>query len=253
MKKILSLAPFALAPLASATVISSTYTSGFENSGDITDGSLAPWSDTRSLSIPSGQTLSSVGVRLNITGGLTGDLYGYLSHDGVQVALLNRPGVGTGSAFGYADAGLDVTFSDAASDNIHTYKTVAGYSISGGAAWKPDGRTLSPVTTLLASFDSAGTTTLADFKSSAPGGSWTLVLADVVGGGGQAHVTSWGLDVVTAATAVPEPSGYAAVVSAALLVLAMAHRQLSPPVQGNARNGMPTAVGQPPDTDQRAG
>jgi hypothetical protein len=63
-------------------------------------------------------------------------------------------------------------------------------------------------------------------------------------------VTSWGLDVVTAVTAVPEPSEYAVVVSAALLVLAMAHRQLSPLAQGNARNGKTPVVARPRDADQ---
>ena len=227
MKKILSVAPFALASLASAAVVSSTYTSCFENSGAITDGSLAPWSDTRTLSATAGHIVTSVSVRLTITGGLTGDLYGYLSHDGVRVALLNRPGVGTGSAFGYADAGLDVTFSDAAAANIHTYQTVVGYSIGGGASWRPDGRTLSPVTSSPAAFDAAGTASLANFTGSNPNASWTLVLADVVGGGGQAQVTSWGLDIVTA---VPEPAEIAAAAAAVLLALAIARRLLFPDV-----------------------
>jgi len=222
MKTILSLAPFALASMALADVFSSTYTSGFENSGAITDGSLVPWSDTRTLSLPAGLTLLSVSVRLEITGGLTGDLYGYLSHDGVRVALLNRPGVGTGNAFGYADPGLNVTFSDTATANIHTYQTVVGYSISGGAAWKPDGRTLSPVTTSPAAFDAAGTTSLANFTGSNPNASWTLVLADVSGGGGQARVAGWGLDIVTA---VPEPAETTVAVSAALALLALARRR----------------------------
>lgn len=222
MKIILSLAPFALASLASAAVVSSTYTSGFENNGAITDGSLTPWSDTRTVSLPAGEDITSVSVRLEITGGFNGDLYGYLSHDGIQVALLNRPGVGTGNAFGYANSGLNVTFSDAAAANIHTYQTVVGYSLHGGAAWKPDGRTLSPVTPSPAAFDAAGTTSLANFTGSNPNASWTLVLADVSGGGGQAHVASWGLDIVTA---VPEPAETTVAVSAALVLLAMARRR----------------------------
>jgi hypothetical protein len=215
MKKILSLAPFALASLALADVFSSTYTSGFENSGAITDGSLVPWSDTRTLSLPAGLTLLSVSVRLEITGGLTGDFYGYLSHDGVRVALLNRPGVGTGNAFGYADSGLNVTFSDTATANIHTYQTVVGYSIRDGAAWRPDGRTLSPVTPSPAAFDAAGTGSLGLFSGTNPNASWTLAMADVVGGGGQARVASWGLDVLT--SSVPEPSTYAALVAVAAI------------------------------------
>jgi hypothetical protein len=240
MKKVFSLAPFALAPVASAGL----FTSNFENSGDIIDGSLVPWSDTRTLSIPAGQVLSSVSISLEITGGFNGDLYGYLSHDGVEVTLLNRPGVGTGSAFGYSDPGLNVTFSDAATDNIHDYKTVDGYSISGGAAWKPDGRTLSPVTTSPASFDAPGTGFLGLFSGSDPNASWTLVLADVSGGGGQARVASWGLNVTTA-EAVPEPAETVVAVSAALLVLAMVRRPFSALIQGTARQAKTLVVAQP--------
>jgi hypothetical protein len=204
MNKILLLVQLALATTVSADIYSFTSTNGFENGGNITDGSLVPWTDTRTLSAPVGQSISSVSVSLAIAGGYNGDLYGYLTYGGVQVTLLNRLGVGTGSAFGYADSGLNVTFSDAASNNIHFYQMVSGYSINGGAAWQPDGRTLSPVTLTASSFDAAGTGTLAAFNGLDPSGDWTLVLADVSGGGGQSVVTSWGLNVTTAA--IPEPS-----------------------------------------------
>lgn len=221
MKTLLTLVPLALAPLATAAVISSSYTGGFENSGTLTDGSLVPWSDTRSVG-GTGQTVTSVTVRLTVAGGYNGDLYGYLSHGGVQVVLLNRPGVGTGNAFGYADAGLDVSFSDAAAHNIHTYQTVVGYSLSGGTAWQPDGRSLSPVGSAPSAFDAAGTGALANFAGLDPAGSWTLVLADVSGGGGQATVLSWGLSLTV--VPVPEPAATAAGTAAALLALAACRR-----------------------------
>jgi hypothetical protein len=180
---------------------SSTYTTGFPNSGNIVDGSTSPWSDTRTVGGITASAIQSVSVRLTISGGYNGDLYGYLSYDGVLVPLLNRVGVGTGNAFGYSGAGLSVKFTDTAANNIHFYQSVIGFSISDEAPWMPDGRTVNPVTAGPSTFDTPGTVTFSAFSDRSPNGQWTLVLADVSKGGGQAQVVSWGLDI----TAVPEP------------------------------------------------
>jgi hypothetical protein len=75
---------------------------------NIPDGNPAGWSDTHLISgvhTPgdAGHTsiIEDVSVRLNISGGYNGDLYGYLRlNDGtntVLTVLLNRVGKGTGS------------------------------------------------------------------------------------------------------------------------------------------------------------
>ena len=131
------------------------------------------------------------------------------------VPLLNRVGVGSGHAFGYGDAGLNVTFTDAAAHNIHFYQAVDGYSITDQAAWQPDGRTINPVTSPPSSFDFLGTLGLNAFSGMSANGNWTLALADVSSGGGQPTVLSWGLDI----TPVPEPATMAGVLGAGLLLL----------------------------------
>jgi hypothetical protein len=198
-----------------AAVIVETFDSGFENGGIVPDGSTSPWSDTRTLSGISGMSIEGLSLRLSLSGGCNGDLYGYLSFNGTMAILLDRLGVGTGNAFGYSDAGLNVTFTDAAANNIHFYQAVAGWDITGGAAWQPDGRTINPVTSPPEAFDAAGTATLSSFNGMNPNGNWTLVLSDLAAGGGETKVLSWGLDVTT--TAVPEPAGMAI---AALMLLA---------------------------------
>jgi hypothetical protein len=222
MNKLTLLAAFFLAAgglVPAAMVV--TYDAGFENGGTIQDGNSSPWSDTRTVSGTAGATITEVSVRVNLSGGYNGDLYGYLSHNGVMVPLLNRVGVGSANAFGYGDAGLNVTFTDGAANNIHFYQAVEGYSITGGSAWQPDGRTLNPVTSLPADFDASGATSLGAFSGMNPNGDWSFVLADVSSGGGQPMVVSWGLDIAAAGwevSVVPEPAlGVFAIVSLALV------------------------------------
>jgi hypothetical protein len=189
---------------APAGVYSYTYDSGFANGGTMLDGNASPWSDSHTLGELAGLTISGVSVRLKVSGGYNGDLYGYLSHNGVLVPLLNRVGVGSADAFGYADAGLNVTFSAAAANNVHFYQAVSGYSLADAALWQADGRAINPVTSVAGAFDAAGTIALSAFNGPDAGGDWTLVLADVSAGGGNSQVVSWGLDLETV-EAVPEP------------------------------------------------
>src|SRR5437867_245572 len=76
-----------------AAVYQNVYNSGFANGGSIPDGNPTGWSDSRTLSGISDFNIIDVQVKLNISGGYNGDLYGYLSHSGVLVPLLNRVGV----------------------------------------------------------------------------------------------------------------------------------------------------------------
>lgn len=224
MNKLILLAGLCLAAALSAPAglfnFSDTYTTGFQNSGNILDGNVSPWSDTRTVGGITEPSIQSVSVRLQVSGGFNGDLYGYLSYNGALVPLLNRAGVGTGNAFGYSNTGLNVKFTDTADNNIHFYQSVSGYSISGGAPWQPDGRTINPVTSQPSDFNAAGTVTFSAFSGMSPNGEWTLVLADVSKGGGQAQMVSWGLDI----TAVPEPVNVALGIFAGLGLAVQAGR-----------------------------
>jgi len=197
---------------------SATFSSGFQNSGNIPDGSTIGLADTRTLTGIPFNSIADVNVRLNISGGWNGDLYAYLVHNSGFSVLLNRVGRDGSSSFGYGDSGLNLTFDDQASQSadIHFYQTVAGFNnsmIQGAAAWRPDGRNVSPLSPG-ASLASASRTALLDqFFHQDPNGNWTVFIADVSGGGGQATIQSWGLDLVP--TAVPEP---ASIVEASLAV-----------------------------------
>jgi len=136
-------------------------------------------------------------VSLDISGGSDGDLYAFLSHGSTGFAvLLNRVGKTATDPFGYGDAGFHITLSDAASLDIHNYGGNGGAALTG--TWQPDGRNVDPQLVLDTSPRSAF---LSSFIGSDPNGTWTLVVADMAGGGGQAVLQSWGIDV----TPVPEP------------------------------------------------
>jgi subtilisin-like proprotein convertase family protein len=188
-----------------AALIVQPFSSGFANSGNIPDGDTTGWSDARTLNGIAEISIADISVRLNLTGGFNGDLYAYLSHDGVLVPLLNRVGVtatSPASDFGYLDAGFSVTLNASAANDVHFYDqfspTITGGQLTG--TWQPDGRTISPLLAA-ASFDSASRVSLDAFNGHDPNGSWTLFIADVSAGGGQSQLTSWELDI----TAVPEP------------------------------------------------
>ena len=138
--------------------------------------------------LPSGTTTSivNVDVRLNISGGYNGDLYGYLvlqSADSstTTAILLNRIGQ-TGGDFGNSGAGINVTLSGSGMTDIHN---AAFGAVSG--TYQPDGGT-----------------TLASFNGVNANGTWTLFLADL-SGGDTATLNSWGIDI----SVVPEPITWA--------------------------------------------
>jgi subtilisin-like proprotein convertase family protein len=151
----------------------------------IPDGNTVGWSDTRTVSIADSRILD-VNVRLNITGGYNGDLYGYLVSGSGFAVLLNRVGTGSGgepqNTFGFATSGFGaITLDDNTSfGSIHDQLNPAD------GTWKSDGQTLS------------------SFIGGNPNTTWTLFLADMASGD-TSTLVSWGLDI----EAVPEPITWA--------------------------------------------
>lgn len=193
---------------ARATLYSYDFTGGFNNGGVIPDANVTGWSDTRSLSL-SGTEINDVNVRLNISGGWNGDLYGYLVHSSGFAVLLNRPGRTSTDLFGYADAGFNITLDDSAATDIHLYGGNGGSQLSG--LFKPDARTANPATVV--STDSR-TAVLGNFNGLSADGGWTLFLADFAVGD-QSTLVSWGLDI----SVVPEPTTWALVIFGVAAVL----------------------------------
>jgi len=153
--------------------------------------------------------IANLTLSLNITGGYNGDLYATLAGpNGGFSVLLNRVGITTGHAFGYSNTGFDVIFDDTAGhDNIHLYQNLS-YDLNDSGQltgiWASDGRFIDPLSDP-AVFDATQTTlSLDSFNRTDPNGTWTLLVADV-SGGGQSTVVNWGLSIET----VPEPSTYA--------------------------------------------
>ena len=115
-------------------------TFGGQPSLAIADGTASGVSDLRRLS-SSITAIRSLTVSLNISGEFNGDLYAYLRHDSGFSILLNRPGRTADSPSGYGDSGLNITLSDFATRDIHSYRAVvtpaAGSPLTG--TWRPTG------------------------------------------------------------------------------------------------------------------
>ena len=177
----------------------------------------------RQITVTEMGMVNSVEVSLSISavsGGsaFLGDLYIYLEHDTGISVLLNRPGRRIGESFGYDDnQGLNVTFSDTGSGDIHNYRSV----LSGNdttplvgtlaGSWKPDGRTTDPAFVLASDSSSTSLSLLNGLPSQ---GEWRLFVADV--SGGAAHqLNNWSITLDV--TAVPEPRVWTVVSGLALL------------------------------------
>ena len=180
----------------------------FTGGGGVPDGGYPTgWSDTRdvgTITMPPGWT-AQVTVTFTISGGYNGDLYGYLSHGGVLVPLLQQVGLNTGSepvySYGFSTSGFNnITLSDLATANgsIHNVENPVS-----GQSYLPDGGTLS------------------SFANINPSGNWTLIFSDASTGGGQSTVTSWNMDI----TAVPEPVNVALGLLGGLSMVVVAARR----------------------------
>jgi subtilisin-like proprotein convertase family protein len=159
----------------------------------IPDGNPAGISEVKNLNSAIG-SISSLTVRLKITGEFNGDLYGYIRHGGRLAVVLNRPGKMAQHPHGYADQGLDVTSqTGAANGDIHVYEGVVipptGAAVTG--TWEPDGRPVDPANVM---DTSARSTSLADFTGTDASGEWTLYLADLESGGTN-MLSQWSLDI----------------------------------------------------------
>ena len=166
--------------------------------------------------------LASMSINLDITGGFDGNLYAYLLGPNGQMAVLfNRVGISSTNAFGYGNAGFNITLTNGAPD-IH-------FNQSGGSAqltgiWSPGGRNIAPNSPGSA-FDPAGVYGLnafSVFDNIDPNGQWTLFIADLANGGGQSVFVDWSLTIVT----VPEPQTWALIIGGAGALLALRRRKV---------------------------
>jgi subtilisin-like proprotein convertase family protein len=173
----------------------------FANNGLIPDGERTGWSDTRPIENQFG-AISKVEIALSIAGGYNGDLFAYVTGpSGSHSILLNRVGKDTVNPFGYSDGGLQVTFTDQAAAEIHSYQAAPFTLNSAGQLlgdWQPDARSDNPFTVTSQSSRSAP---LSAFNGSNPNGDWTLFVADLSAGADN-RILSWSLTVTT----VPEPA-----------------------------------------------
>jgi subtilisin-like proprotein convertase family protein len=205
MKKNLFLtALLALTLTAQATLYSYDFTS---INTAIPDGNPVGLANSHTIdlgTLPSGTTTSlvNVDVRLNLSGGYNGDLYGYLvlqSADSstTTTILLNRIGQ-VGGDFGNSGAGINVTLSNGGATDIHS---VTGASAVSGT-YQPDGNG-----------------SLA-FGGANANGTWTLFLADL-SGGDISTLVSWGMDI----SVVPEPITYALLIIGAAMTGLVLYRR----------------------------
>lgn len=147
--------------------------------------------------------ITGVRVSLNLSSEYNGDLYAYVAHGTNIAILLNRPGRSATRPFGYGDAGLNVTFTDSATNgDVHAYRQVATGShntpLPGAltGTWAPDGREFNPANAL----DTNPRTALLNrFIGAQPDGVWTLFVADFAPFL-TSTLVSWSLEIATLST-----------------------------------------------------
>jgi subtilisin-like proprotein convertase family protein len=200
MKKIKAIILLVLLAAVSPLLLQAQTTESFTFTTNrlVPDGNLSGMSDVRNVTSAVGK-ISSLQVRLKVTGEFNGDLYAYLRNTNGFVVLLNRVGKTVSNPYGYGDSGFNVTFqTGAANGDIHLYQNVTnpadGSPLTG--IWQPDGRTNDPASVI---DTSSRTTSLTNFNGFNGAGQWTLFLADVASGGTN-MLTQWGLDISGAAS-----------------------------------------------------
>ncbi len=196
LKQILLVLLAAVSPLMLRAQTTESFT--FTTNRFVPDGDLSGLSDVQTVTSAVGR-ISSLQVRLKVTGEYNGDLYAYLRNTNGFVVLLNRVGKTVSNPYGYGDSGFDVAFqAGAPNGDIHIYQNItnpaAGSPLTG--IWDVDGRTNDPVSVTDAS---SRTTSLTNFNGFNGAGQWTLFVADVQSGGTN-MLTEWGLDISGAAS-----------------------------------------------------
>jgi len=191
LKVILLVLLAAVSPLLLQAQTTESFT--FTTNRLVPDGSFSGLSDVRTITSAVGN-ISSLQVRLKLTGEYNGDLYAYLRNTNGFIVLLNRVGRGATNAYGYGDSGFNVTFQTGATNgDIHVYQNVTtpanGSPLTG--VWQPDGRNVDPTNVTDVSTRS---TSLTNFNGLNAAGQWTLYLADLESGGTN-MLTEWGLDI----------------------------------------------------------
>jgi len=161
----------------------------------IPDANPTGYASTNIVSGVSG-VIQDLTVMLDITGGVNGDLFAYLSFNNGYTVLLNRIGKDEFNPYGSGSSGVEISLNDAAGSDIHLYHVADGDLLAG--TWQPDGREADPQ--LVVGSD-ARTALLASFNNLDPNGSWTLFVADMATDY-QSTLVSWSLVIVT----IPEPA-----------------------------------------------
>jgi len=174
-----------------------TTTTNFMVDAMVPDGDMSGMASVQTISTPI-TNLTDLKVSLKLSGTWNGDLYCFLTHGTGHSVLLNRVGRCSASDLGYNDAGLDVTFDDAATNgDIHVYRlqlsSSQGTPIPGPltSVWAPDARVAFPTNVLDTDARSAF---LGSFNGVDPNGEWVLFVADMEAGDIYT-LDSWGLEI----------------------------------------------------------
>jgi len=170
-----------------------------------------------------GHAITDISVQLDITGGFNGDLYAYLAGPSGQFSvLLNRVGVSGTSAYGYSDAGFNITLATSGTQgDVHTYQLSSPTFVSGQltGTWSADGRNVDPLATGSLIGGTSATLGLGNLIGTDPDGVWTFFIADL-SPGDQSTIQSVILNIMT----VPEPQTWA-MLGGGLAVLWLARRR----------------------------
>jgi subtilisin-like proprotein convertase family protein len=199
MKKNMMLGGLVLLALVQTAVATIVVNQDWTVNQVLPDNNSSGYAASQTFSGLDASAISQVDVRLNISGGYNGDLYGYLTLQdafGTYTSiLLNRVGRTDASGFGYAAAGMNVTLSG---DTAQSYQNIHDVSVPGTGTYFADGRAINPNGNFSGATSTAGLEVLNGHTAN---GTWTLFLADL-SGGDQSTLVSWGLDI----SVVPEPS-----------------------------------------------
>lgn len=205
----------ALAGAASATIV---MTDDWNIGQVITDGNPVGMTVSQTFSGLDTSAINDVSVRLNLTGGYNGDLYGYLvlqSADSstMTAILLNQIGPG---AYGNSGSTINVTLSGNVDGGGSVYLGDIGSVAGTGNVTTDVGQNYTP---------DGNATALGVFNTHNANGTWTLFLADL-SAGSQSTLVSWGLDI----SVVPEPTTWASMIFVTLVgVYALVRRMRRAP------------------------